>query len=364
MLMKNIKKDTMHLSERINQLRKVRLDLRECTPGMKIAETLYNKFGAMIISENTILDSHTIRKLEKLNIQSIEAYRDSKKNILSNSFEAFKTQYTGNLMLIKDILFEVSKGKNIDTSKINYITDSIMQKSNENRNVLRCINQIYDIAEYEYTHSINVAMLSMLISRWLGHDDQRTRAIVKAGLLHDLGKSRVQHGILGKRDTLLPDEFSEVKKHVIHGYDIIKNIASITPDMRMGILMHHEREDGSGYPLGLKSERIHEYAKIIAVADVYDAMTSNRAYRQNETPFNVFEIMETGGMCGLSPKITMNFLQNIASYYIGDMFFLSSGEICEIIFINSNRISKPLIRIRDRYVDLSKDNTLRLDRMV
>jgi len=152
--------------------------------------------------------------------------------------------------------------------------------------------------------------------------------------------------------------------HAAYSYEIVKNIPGFDEEMCKAILMHHEREDGSGYLLGLKENAINEYAKIIAVADVFDAMTSDRTYKLKVNAFDVFEFLEEQSPEKLNFKITSTFLKNAANYYIGDKFFLNSGEICEIIFINPSYVSKPLVRVGDRYIDLSKDPTIRIEGLV
>lgn len=128
--------------------------------------------------------------------------------------------------------------------------------------------------------------------------------------------------------------------------------------------MHHEREDGTGYPMGVKGPQIHDFAKIIAVADIYDAMTSVRIYRGRETPFDVFGLMENGVFGVLNPIIINVFLSNIASYYIGDLVLLTTGDIGEIIYINPRHISQPVVRVGGSYIDLTVERKIKIRELI
>jgi HD-GYP domain-containing protein (c-di-GMP phosphodiesterase class II) len=212
--------------------------------------------------------------------------------------------------------------------------------------------------EYLYTHSINVSFLSMLIGKWLKYDYKSIKTLVTSAYLHDIGMVKIPAEIINKPASLSDEEYDEIKMHCQYGFKIAEGIQDMNDDILKGILMHHEREDGSGYPFGLKSNQIHENAKIIAVADVYDAMTSKRVYRSKICPFDVIECIQRDYFRKLDQRIANIFLGNIASYYIGEFVKLSSGDIGEIIYINQNNISKPIVRTNQVYIDLSKEKKI------
>lgn len=341
-------------------MKKVFVSIDECKPGMRMAETIFNEYGAVIVAENTILDDHMINKIYRLGIIKVKVYDNTNDMIVVSGAELFKAQYNENVDIVKDLLHEISTGKNVDLKKVNEVSDSIVARINENRDIVSCINQIRTIDEYTYTHCVNVSLLCMLIGKWLKFDSTRIKALVQAGLLHDIGKGKVPQEILNKPGALTPEEFEEVKKHTIYGYSIAEGMPNLDEDIRMGVLMHHEREDGSGYPMGARGEQIPEFAKIIAVADIYDAMTSDRTYRGKGSPFEVFELMENKTFGVLDPRVTRAFLGNIASYYIGDFVKLSTGDVGEIIYINPRHISQPIVRVDNVYIDLTVDTRIRI----
>jgi putative nucleotidyltransferase with HDIG domain len=345
-------------------MRKVFINMAECQPGMQMAETIFNEYGAIIVAENTVLDTHLKRKLENLGFLKIKVFEDSAELIITNDSEIFKAQYNENVQVVKNLLHDISVGKNVNMDNVNNASDSIITQIKENRDIVGCINAIRNIDEYTYAHSVNVSLICMLIGKWLRFDLDRIRLLVQAGLLHDIGKGKVSLELINKLGVLTHDEYEEVKKHSLLGYRILESNSDFNKEVCAGVLMHHEREDGSGYPLGIKGNQIHEFAKIIAVADIYDAMTSNRAYREKESPFEVFEMMENKTFGMLDTRVVRAFLENIAAYYIGDFVILSSGEIGEIIYINPRHISQPLVKSGDRFIDLSVETKIRIKELI
>lgn len=345
-------------------MKKVFVSVNECTPGMQIAEDIFNEYGAVIVAENAVLDDFIISKVKSLGLVKIKIYDFNDDMILVSGTELFKAQYNENMSTVKSILHNISTGKEIDSQSVNQATDSILTRINENRDIVNCINEMRMTDEYLYTHSINVSLLSMLIGKWLKYDYYRIKSLVSAGLLHDIGKGKISSAILNKPGALSKDEFEEIKKHSVYGFKIAETMPGISEEVLKGILMHHEREDGSGYPFGLKSDQIHDFAKILAVADIYDAMTSNRTYRDKVCPFDVIEHMERDSFETLDHRVVNVFLKNIASYYMGDFVKLSTGEIGEIVYINPYNVSKPIIKADEEYIDLASERQIKIIELI
>ena len=198
--------------------------------------------------------------------------------------------------------------------------------------------------------------MSIIIAKWMNLCEAEVDEIATAGLLHDIGKTRISEKLLLKPGKLTNEEFDEVKKHTVLGYMMMDNIKDATLNMKYSVLMHHEKIDGSGYPIGATDEEIPLFLKIIAIADIYDAMTSNRSYRNRMCPFEVIRNFEMQTFGKLDTKVLTVFLKNIANSYMSDFVELNSGEICEIVFINPNRICQPIVRFGDDFIDLSKDS--------
>ena len=210
--------------------------------------------------------------------------------------------------------------------------------------------------KYTNGHSNRVAKYSKEIATRMGKDGDEAIAIYFMGLLHDIGKIGIRDDIINKANRLTDEEFMVIKNHPVIGHDILKNMTEI-PNIEYGARWHHEKYDGSGYPDGLKGEEIPEYARIICVADAYDAMTSARTYRGPMCPFKVVEIFEREGLQKYDTKYIMTFLENIINTYLSHEVRLSDGRIGTVIFVNNRALSRPLIQCGDTYVDLTKEPT-------
>jgi len=342
---------------------KIHVLIDEVVPGMVIAQTLINDFGSVIIYENTILNDYTIKKLKGLGFHKILIYDIEEEEIESNRTH-FSIRYDESKELIKDFIKDVGANHPPDMEHIKMISDILTENFGSNREIIETISKIKDVNEYTYTHSINVALLSSILGKWIGLDEITVKQLTQAGLLHDIGKVKISPEILNKPGKLEPEEFEIIKTHPVVGYKMLKDIPNIDRNILLGVLMHHEREDGSGYPINAKSHQIHYFAKIIAIVDIYDAMTSERCYKSRQTPFEVLEMFETESFGTLEPRYRMIFATNIANYYIGDLVRLNTGEIAEIVHINPFHVSKPLLKIDNTYVDLSKEKDLKIVEMV
>ena len=327
--------------------------LDQCMPGMRIAETVTNRFLATVVNEDTVLDSQIIEKLKHLNYQKLRVYIDTDQKIENNSFEVVKKEYAENMLAMKSVLLDISAGKNLDMPTIARVSTTIYERRADFIGVLSCLNQVRDSDEYTYSHCLNVAFICLFISKWLNYNSEVMSSVVQAGLLHDVGKCRIPGSILNKPASLSAEEYEYMKKHTIFGYRMLDGLSDIQPSTALAALEHHEKVNGNGYPLGIKSEKIHLYGKITAVADIYDAMTSNRVYHKKSSPFQVFNILEDHLYKGsLDPVIVISFLRNLAGYYVGDRVRLSDGREGYVVFINPRSISKPIVQTDSDIVNL------------
>lgn len=334
----------------------------DCEPGMVLATDIMNDYGAVILYQNSILDEYSINKLTKLGLNFVKVYKDyefkEKKQII------IEAQYNNNLEEFKQVIWDISCGKTLEIDRINEVSRSLSNNFDSINDLVLCLSKVRSINEYTYTHSLNVSLLCSLLGSWLNLSHTQIEQLSYCGILHDIGKSKISPYILNKPDALTEDEFEEIKKHPVIGYKLLEQNEKIGKDIALGVLMHHEREDGTGYPLGLKSNQIHYYAKILAVVDVYDAMTSNRVYKKRQPPFDVLEMYESEYLTKCDAGIMLTFLKHISSYYVGTMVKLSDGSTGEIVYINSNRISRPLIKTNNTIIDLSMIPELKIVEML
>ncbi len=225
---------------------------------------------------------------------------------------------------------------------------------------------LHNMREYDditYAHSLNVALICNVFSRWLRMTEEETKLATLCGMLHDIGKVAIPEEIIRKPARLSESEYAIVKKHTLEGYNALKN-CPIPSCIMNAALMHHERCDGSGYPFGITNSKIDPYAKMVAIADVYDAMTSARIYRGPMCPFKVVEIFESEGLQKYDTHYIMTFLENIVNTYLLHRVRLNDGTVGEVVFINRAYLSKPTIKSGTEFIDLSSRNDLYIEAII
>lgn len=220
-----------------------------------------------------------------------------------------------------------------------------------------------NFSDCTYLHSLNVGMISAIIGKWSGMSDEDQHMLVTCGLFHDIGKLMIPPEILNKPGRLTDEEFKIMKSHTVKGYEIIKDLP-LDDHIKNCALMHHEKIDGSGYPYGLKGNEIDEFAKILTIADVYDALTAARIYRGPMCPFDAIEIFEKDGFHLYETKYLLKFLQNVINSYMHSHVILTNGAEGEVIMMNTNKLSRPVIHSGSDFIDLSKSSQVKIEKII
>ena len=339
---------------------KLTISLDQCMPGMRVAEAVRNlDTGLIYLGENQELTVETIETLKNLHFVEVTILVNTWDDVWKITKET-RENYKKCTDTVQALFNQITNDNIIDYEGFKNVKSQMKEAFKDNYKIIGCINLFKYADSYTYTHSINVALLSMLIGKWMKYGDQMVESLLIAGLLHDIGKMKIDPTILNKPDKLTESEFEEVKQHSRYSYELIQNNKSISLDIKIGILMHHEKMDGSGYPYGVYSENINDIAKVLAVADVYDAMLSERPYQKKHSPFDVMQLMQEGVFGKLDTKILLTFLTNIASYYIGTYVLLSDGQIGEVVAINPACVHRPIIKVQDKYINLYSDRSINI----
>ena len=339
----------------------------ELVPGMIVADDVFTYNHQLILQKGLVLTEKTITRLEFYSILSIKVDDEvlplrpteadtssySEQIRASASFQEFKMHYDTTVETFQVFLTDLTTHrKEVDT---NHLFDDLLSLLNTSQGKVNVFNMLHNIRSYDdhtYVHSINVALICYVFANWLHMSDDEIYTATLAGLLHDLGKITVPESIMQKPGKLTSFEMEQVKKHPYDGYRVLQK-SQICDHIKNSALMHHERCDGSGYPLGLSSDKIDLFAKIVAIADVYDAMTSKRIHRGAICPFEVIELFETDGYKLYDPKYLLTFLENIVNTYMQQRVELNTGEIGEIVLINRNRFSRPMVKCGETFYDLA-----------
>ncbi|HWT27180.1 MAG TPA: HD-GYP domain-containing protein [Mobilitalea sp.] len=354
----------------------IRIRADQAEVGMRVSSDIYTSGNQLIISRGTKLDERMITKLRFYNIYGLFIYKSDlelentkeesyiKELRNSEDFKKFNRTYVETVDNVENNFNGVVSGDGeIDVDKL--LNDSYRILS-EGRSGIRVFEMLHGIRDYDditYVHSLNVSLICNIFAGWLKFSEEDTKLLTLGGLLHDIGKMLVPKEIITKAAKLTENEYQIVKTHAIKGYQALKDYP-IDIRVKYAALMHHERCDGSGYPNGFKSDQIEDFSKIIAIADVYDAMTSNRNYRDAICPFDVVENFERDGFLKFDPKFLLIFMERIVNSYMHNVVRLSDGREGEVVMINKLTLSRPVVRVGDIFVDLSKEHNLSIEAII
>lgn len=307
--------------------------------------------------------SHEKKQEEAIKITVSELEEPSHFEKLKNSpeFKQFKQSFETNVsdlsVQINDI---VERNTPIDVDEMLGSTMKLLSTRSNSFGVFDMLHNMRQFDDLTYAHSMNVALICNVFSEWLGFDEESKKIATACGMLHDIGKLKIDDAIIKKPAKLTDEEYRKIKYHPIEGYKILQP-QNISEHIKNSALMHHEKCDGSGYPLKLTGDKIDKFAKMVAIADVYDAMTSARVYRGPLCPFAVIKIFEEEGLYKYDTEFIIKFLENVINTYIDNRVQLSNGKIGVVRWIDKQHLSRPMLQMPDgTFLELSKHPELHI----
>lgn len=353
-----------------------RISIRDAVPGMITAEDVYTFSNQLVIGKGTRLSDKVITKLRFYSVShfsivveeakapstapiKMDSYSSTIKK--SPEFKKFNESFVAGVGDFKSNLKDMLKSEqDLDVSELLTQTNNIMSAARNGIHVFDMLHCLRTFDDTTYVHSINVSLICRVFGGWLKLPQEDIEVLTLCGLLHDVGKLTLPSSIIQKKEPLTDEEFQLIKTHTIRGYKILKD-KNIDQRVKDVTLMHHERSDGSGYPRGLKGNKLSDFSKIVAIADVYDAMTSPRVYREALCPFDAITLFENEGFQKYEPKYLITFLENIGQTYLGNHVRLSNKLEGEIIMLNKHSLSRPIIKVGDSFIDLSKIHDIHIE---
>lgn len=261
----------------------------------------------------------------------------------------------------------ISRGIDLDAIG-QLIADRYLDKLCDGTRAVAQLHNMNREGNYLLHHSLHVAILAGLMGRWLRWPQEYRARLILAGLLHDVGKLKISNDIWGKSGRLSPQEMSIIRRHPTFSQEILaKSGLGNEADLMAGVLQHHERGDGSGYPSGIRKDAISPFGKIIGIIDVYDAMTSNRGYARKSSPFHIFDHLTADMMSGkLDAEYGVLFVKKVCHALTGSWVRLKSGEKAKIIYIDQSRTnSLPIVETTEgKFYDLAHDSQAKITEMM
>ena len=257
--------------------------------------------------------------------------------------------YTQALVSTKRIIQDFRTNGKLDVQAGSVVVEEIMGSVLRNVNALQVIGKLHNQDDYTFSHCINVAMLTVMIARHLGNTGDALFEAGMAGFFHDLGKAQVPPAVLNAPRRLSPREFQLIQRHPEIGYEQLQKFAEhISSNVCLAALEHHERIDGSGYPAGKTEDKISYLGKLIAIVDVYDALSSQRVYKNAVLSHKVLGLLYDMRNTALHAEMTEHFICCMGIYPSGSVVKISSGEICVVTQTNSQLPLRPqVLAVRD-----------------
>ncbi|MEK3719894.1 HD-GYP domain-containing protein [Paenibacillus sp. FSL H8-0034] len=324
--------------------------------GRRINKNIYTSQSALLLPASTLLNEKSSRLLSQhcihLSPEDLEPAFDEMEQIMDQS-----------VMEVKQIFSEIEHSGNIPFEKIKQTILPTLCDLSKDFGIIGFMLTIQRVDDYTYRHSAGVAMMAAMIGRWMKLPEDEIPRLAMAGMLHDVGKLFISPAILQKPGRLLSEEYEQMKLHPELGYACLMRQPEVDERAALVALQHHEREDGSGYPLGIKGSEMDPWSKIVAVADVFHAMTSKRAYREELPLYEVLRNMWVHAYGAMDPLVVHSFMEKLMIYLIGCEVVLSDGQLGKIVMLNDKNPVNPLVEVEGGFIDLSQEPSLYIEKL-
>ncbi|MCL2168878.1 MAG: HD-GYP domain-containing protein [Defluviitaleaceae bacterium] len=324
----------------------------------------------MLAKSGTLLTEDTLRKLKNMNkgkdsihitvTSKIDAQAGTQMEFIREQSDIVrkvleeKTGYVTVKQETLQMLQKIAEEKKFDQKSLLKLSVEVSGQieSNESKTILSLINALAPADEYLQRHCINTGMLNGLFGRWLRLEKAQTDRLILIGLMHDCGKAVMPAHVLGASRRLTRVEFEVIKMHPIRSFELMSNF----PDaIRLSVRAHHEKFDGTGYPDRLKGDAIPLEARITAVSDIYDAMVSQRSYKEPKSPFAIFAHIKSLAGSDLDTKLVDLFIENMPMELIGKEVVLSDSTVGVVESIDPNDLEYPKVSRTGHVFKTSKD---------
>lgn len=345
-----------------------RIDVSALTIGMILAQDVYDYEGLLLVSAGTkLLDIHIdfIKKklvtevfiseiTEETSVVNIPLPALEDQRPYEKAVDELKQKYNTTVDAFKSIFYTFKLGRIPLAEEIDDVVEPMLDAILKDNSFAHKLWQIQTTDAENFDHSVKVSMIAGVLAKWCKLNRLAIKEIVIAGLMHDIGKCNIPDELLDKEE--LTDEEEKVfRTHAILGYMLLKEMPSMSDEIREIVLQHHEYVDGSGYPHGLKGDRISYSAKIVTVANVYSNLVKNRKGKAGMHPFDAMTYMLENLTEKLDYSVVRIFLSNVVHFYIGSKVKLDTGEIGTVVMTYKMEPSRPMLKVGPDYIDLRKN---------
>jgi HD-GYP domain-containing protein (c-di-GMP phosphodiesterase class II) len=331
--------------------------------GMYLAKDILSAEGKVLLARGTRLTKAYLRRLKDFDYTHLyvcDSDEDKELEIIEPISEKTRIQ---TVKAVKETLTKALTWQDLNMQQINHLAGVMVDEICGKNDVIFNMMEIKEYDDYTYSHSVNICIISTIIGKLLGLPYARLKKLAVGALLHDLGKIYIERNILAKNSNLTPEEARQMHQHPKLGFDRLRIYPELSILSAHVAYQHHEREDGSGYPRGLSDKEIHPFAKIVAVADSYDAMVSKRPYKK--PVFNHIALAEVKAKSPLKydQKVAIALTWAVAPYPIGSVVLLTNKE--KAVVTNTKR-KKTVVQIIDGkkkgdFIEITKDAEVQIE---
>lgn len=348
----------------------VTVPVSQLKSGDTISEDVLTKYNNVILPKGRMISDRDLEVLRAFLISSVHIEAKTGESVVASeesvmeeqkhtgSVSLFYEQYEKMLQLMRRV-YNIANagGQNLPILEIRTNLEKLIQYIDQYK-VLTFSPRHFQLSDFIYHNGIMVSLTSYNLAKWHGLPTKDLMPIALGGLLHDIGNAKVDAGILFKPSKLNADEREDMKKHTIIGYNLLKSVPAINDGVRLCALQHHEREDGSGYPLGVRGDKIHLYSKIVAITDVFHAMRTNRYHKTGVSPYLVLEQLLNESFGKLDPALVQTFIHKVTSFHNGTVVKLSDNQVGEIIFSDRSHPTRPWVNVNGKIINLTIERNL------
>ena len=331
---------------------------RKLQTGMKIDQAIKDRTGRTLIAYGTVLDDFMISSLPRLGINGVyidESSGEEEENEISEqtqkTIEKLKVPDRSKVKLSESVKARVSEGVqflygNTESEEFenaaNSVADDLMKAIMDNDAIAVDVGMLKVSDEYTFKHSVDVAAMAMIIAKQYGFSQKEIYELPYTTCMAKKEKARIKKEVLKKRGKQRDEEFEMMKKHSVYGYHILKEKGDISEPILMGVLQHHEKLNGKGYPLGVTENKINIYAKIISISDIYDALVTERPYKKAFSKRDAVEMIMSM-TSELDITMMKSFLDSVILYPVDSIVQLSNGEKAKVVENNANYTLRPKV---------------------
>lgn len=317
-----------------------------------LAKSIITETGEILLKDGLRISLNLITKLKKHGVFMVYV-EDDRLSDISKGEDFIELKKT-TLEIMPNLFNELLEWDRAISTKSIGMVDELIEDIIAQKSININLYEVKAYDNYTYIHCVDTSIMAIYLGTCLNFNHLQIKELGLAAILHDIGKIKIANKVINKRGPLTTEEFREIKKHPIYGKEILERTGVFSNKIIDGVLQHHEKIDGTGYPYGLSKNHISHYAKIIAVSDVFTAISANRSYRKKFDPKEAYELILGGVGSKFDSGIVENFRKNFAIYPLGCCVKLSNGIEGYVVKQNTSFPDRPVIRVV--YDSISKES--------